>query len=105
MPHALTLIPNNVKHLEIFKTAFTGSVARKFNGEVYYQNAFEINGQFCSAKSAIDYAGKCAIVQFLKAGEQFNGNTIVADCFTIKSVTSAEIIRTAKQALNELMAA
>jgi hypothetical protein len=94
-----------MKHLETFKVAFTGSVARKFNGDIYYQNSFEINGQICSAKSAIDYAGKCGIVQCLKAGELFNGNTIVADCFTIKSVTSAEIIRTAKQALQELMAA
>lgn len=94
-----------MKHLETFKVAFIGSVARKYDGEVYYQNAFEINGQFCSAKSAIDYAGKAGVVQFLKAGEVAYGKTITSDCFTLKTVLSAEIIRSAKATLAELMSA
>lgn len=92
-------------HLQEFKVGFIGSVARSFEGNKYYQNAFTIDGKSYQAKSAEDYTGRCGIVQFLKKGEALNGGSpIVNDCFTIKMVTTASAIAAAKAAALELAA-
>lgn len=91
-----------MKHLEEFKVAFIGSVARSFEGEKYYQNVFTLDGKNYQAKSAEDYAGKCAIVKFLKEGEMMSEIKIAKDCFTLVMVTNASVIKTAKEALKEL---
>ena len=89
-------------HLEEFTVAFRGYKPCQFDGQTYYRLTFSREGKVYSCKSATNESGKAGTVQFLKGGEIINGQKVVQDCFTLKEITSASIIKSSKEAVAEL---
>ena len=93
-----------MKHLEQFKVAFKGQVARQVveNGVTrkYYRIAFEIGGKVYHVSNADDISGKAGVVQFIKAGEEKpGGGKVVADCFSLLYCADATTATNAANAL------
>ena len=86
---------NIMKHLEEFKVEFQGTMARRFNDELYYRSFFTIDGKEYSIKNPEPLGGLTGTVMFVKKDELTpDGKKVAQDSFTLrKVVTIDEIVR------------